>query len=1370
MPKATKNIFLDPHWCATHVKQIRSKAGPRYTPELNVNLPIAQIFDGISRTEAFYTEIRENYGKLNRSIQDVFRNSQRSGINQGFSEFKKQSDILLVQLKAIKEFSKELIPWSDIGRRSRRLITASFKLIEKIETNKPQGKDEKEKQDFLIRSIRDSQKILHFFETYSKGSKARLANNPHLIILGEAGIGKTHLLCDLISARLGSVVSLKPAVLVFGEELDCRSSVISQIIQRVHLDSAIKDENQFLAKLDKAGQKAHCRSLLIVDAANEMLRLKSSKRLMLELYKNISRYPNIGLVISIRNGYEDLFINRTIKSRFEVEYHPGFKNREWAAVYSFFNEFKLPLPEIPLLAPEFLNPLFLLLFCKAFQKRSGQKKSKSIYRGHEGATYIFEHFVKSIADRLVTKYKLPKGKTKDGYVIWDTVIEKMAENMVGKNNDRLTENEAIAIVSKAYPKVNSSNFLKDLETNMLVVKVPNYDISSGKVTSFSYRFPFQKFSDHLLARYIFKQFHVSKKTPRQYFAKHTKLGKYLMRSWNRGLIGALMIECPERTRGLEFLNVASYLRDHSYNIEAFVDSIVWRKPDSFELDKKGFPEKTRKLINNLVKSDGDFYHLLNAFITISGCPEHPLNAQFLHRWLWKYSMPKRDSLWSVFLHRQHRGETSVDRLLEWAWSKHDKSYINDKSLLLLCVTLSWFLTTSNRAVRDKATKGLVCLLTNRLDLLIKLLEIFKGINDVYVSERLFAVAYGSSMRSHNDLTGLKNLAIWVYRNIFEIHDPPVHLLMRDYARGVIEVALMRKILLSIDEKRIWPPHKSAWIDNVPSEDQLKVKYYPEKETPGSKGMWRIWFSVIGGGDFDRYIIGTNSNSCSWTGRKFGEKPVDRKLLYEKFVSSLTPEQAKLWSECDPIICEDRKEQISESTVSSLHFKVAIGRKKDEEVRAALEYFKKSIGEKKTKYFEEEIMPYLDHNLNLRYNPSETFDLRIAQRWILNRVYELGWDPALHSEFDEDVDYTHNQGREARKPERIGKKYQWIAFHEFFAMVSDNFEFSGDSWSSPKTKRIYRGPWSPFERDIDPSFVLKPEDDSVFISLNKWGKKYFNYDAWGEKETNKQWIGKCQNIPSPKRIINFMDDNQTEWLLLNGFIKWEEKTPPEEDRYKLARREIWYMIKSYVVKIDHMNPILAWAKQQHFMGRWMPESHQFYEAFLGEYPDLMAYTDIRPDAGKFIDDKSSHEKIPFPMALTDEVYLNEIIRDCSLSDGCSIKMPSKYLINGMKLKQLYTDGRFYNERGELVSAPVSIWKDSVLDGVAMRKKDLIKFLADDKCAIFWTFLSEKNVHPPLYERRTDDFFRMEMSGVYYLNKSGNLCGNFVCFDRTREGSA
>lgn len=47
-----------------HLIQIKQKAGARYTPELNVNLPISEIFDGISRIDKFYKTIRENYGEL----------------------------------------------------------------------------------------------------------------------------------------------------------------------------------------------------------------------------------------------------------------------------------------------------------------------------------------------------------------------------------------------------------------------------------------------------------------------------------------------------------------------------------------------------------------------------------------------------------------------------------------------------------------------------------------------------------------------------------------------------------------------------------------------------------------------------------------------------------------------------------------------------------------------------------------------------------------------------------------------------------------------------------------------------------------------------------------------------------------------------------------------------------------------------------------------------------------------------------------------------------------------------------------------------------------------------------------------------------
>ena len=1365
MKKCSKNIFLDRKWCSEHVRQVCKKAGPRYTPHLNVNLPIAQIFDGISRTEYFYHEIRENYGQLNRSIQDVFRDLQRAGINSGFSRFQKQSEGLLQQLKQIKEFSVDEIPWKNIEKQSRRLINISFQLLGKIESKKPEGKEDKEKHDFLVQSIRKTQKILYFFENHSKGTKCRLSNNPFLLLLGAAGIGKTHLLCDLISGRLNVNGTLKPAVLVFGEEIDCRKDLITQVIQRLKLDSNIKNENDFFRKLNCAGHKTNCRSLFILDAANEMLRLKTSKQLIQQLYRKISDYPNIGLIISIRDGFEDLFINRAVKSDFEIEHHLGFKNKEWEAVYSFFNEFKLPLPEIPLLAPEFLNPLFLLLFCKAFQKRSNQKKSKAVYRGHEGATYIFEHFVKSIADRLGIKYKLPKGKTKDGYVVWDPIIEKMAENMVLQNRDRLLESEVIAIVNKAYPKVNSPNFLKDLETNMLVVKVPDYDVHSWKIVGFSYRFPFQKFSDHLLARYIFKKFHSSGKTPRQFFAKNNKLGKYLMISLNRGLIGALMIECPERTSGTEFIDAAPYLRDKYFIVESFIDSLIWRNPKSFLLNDNNFPEKTYKLINKLIKEKNTFYLLLDAFITVAGCPEHPFNGRFLHEWLWKFTMPKRDSKWSIFLHYKNSEETAVSRLLQWAWSKHEKSHVCDESLFLLCTTLIWFLTSSNRAVRDKTTKGLICLLTDRLDLCLKLLEQFVTVNDMYVSERLYAVAYGCAMRNHDDKCDLNNLAEWIYKQNFSKSNPPAHLLLRDYARGVIEVALRRGLYLTINERNIFPPYKSKWISDVPTEEDLKKNYHPEIESTGNKGMWRIWFSVIGGGDFARYVIGTNSHSCAWSGNKFGQKVIDREILFGDFIDNLDSQQKQLWEKCDPIIHEERKDDSTKISGINFAFKVAVGRKKDDEVKSALETFKQSLSVKKRKLFEQGIFPYLDHNLNLTYNPAKGFDLRIAQRWILKRVYELGWDPKLHSEFDIDVDYEHNQGRDSRKPERIGKKYQWIAFHEFFARVSDHFEFLGYNWGNSDTKQVYSGPWKPFERDIDPSFILKPETETCFIDFCEWRKRHLTYDAWEKKEASEKWIEKTDNMPDPKKVIFIKDNNGAEWLLLDGFIRWEEDTPPEEDKYKLTRREIWHMVKSYLVHSQDYTPTLKWARQQHFMGRWMPESHNSYESFLGEYPNSKACDDIRPEANNWIGSKSYYKEFPAPLMLTDDSYLNEVTLDCSLSSGCTIRMPSKFLVNGMKLSQIHTDGRFYDDKGNLVATPISIWRDSRLTGVVIRKDLLINFLNKNNYEIFWTFLGEKNVLPPTFgDREKGQFFRKEMSGVYVLNKKGKIYGNFKYFDR------
>src|SRR5207249_1556961 len=65
----------------------------------------------------------------------------------------------------------------------------------------------------------------------------------------------------------------------------------------------------------------------------------------------------------------------------------------------------------------------------------------------------------------------------------------------------------------------------------------------------------------------------------------------------------------------------------------------------------------------------------------------------------------------------------------------------------------------------------------------------------------------------------------------------------------------------------------------------------------------------------------------------------------------------------------------------------------------------------------------------------------------------------------------DRGRESHKAERIGKKYQWIAYYEVLARISDHFIFKGSTWSEKVVP--FAGPWQVMGlRDVDPSMVLK----------------------------------------------------------------------------------------------------------------------------------------------------------------------------------------------------------------------------------------------------------------------------------------------------------
>lgn len=1185
----------------------------------------------------------------------------------------------------------------------------------------------------------ETHRELRFFEYHSSSTKAKLSNSPFLFLTGVAGTGKTHLLCDVVENKFKNGL---PAALLFGELFVTSNEPFKQIIWQLGLKIS---KEQFLRLLNNAGRQSGCRAILIIDALNETRQRSFWKRNLSRVIDEIKKYPHIGLVVSVRTGFENEVITKELKKAFVHVEHRGFEFREWEAVSNFFNHYQLPLPEIPLLMPEFQNPLFLLLFCKAFQDRAKKtqcKQQKQVFRGHEGATYIFESFVDNVSKRIAKQFNIPNSPGKN---IWDTIIEKIAERMVEKNDDRITEDEVVALVKHRHPSIDHSALIKELERNLLIVKVPRYSKEKSDYDGFDFRFPFQKFSDHLIGRFIFKKYerefgkaNKNLHTAKKFFSRKRKLGKFFATSWNRGLVEALSIQCPEHLKGCELVEVAPYLKGSHVAQEAFIESLIWRRPEAFSADRKN----TLTYINGeIIRTKSGHDNLLNAFLTVAPVPNHPFNADFLHNHLSKFTMPKRDSRWSTFLHYQYGARGAVDRLVEWGWSDQDKSHINDESIRLYSVALCWFLTTPNRFLRDKTTKALVAILTNRLSIVLKLLKQFKDVNDPYVAERLYAVVYGCAIRSKGDKDGLKQLAQWVYDEIFKHGNPPVHILLRDYARGIIEVALRKNIKIAISRNKIEPPYNSDWPKRVPSEKFLKSKYYPEdfyQNKTKDRGFLDIWSSVMHNfgslGDFGNYVL--NSAVSHWSGRRLNGKEINRKNLFNDFKNRLTNRQRELLEKATnpffgvdlSIILDSIKyvahDEIEKEDEKEVKQKEREGEKK--EMKKAYVDFRNSLSEEKKKFYDKEIKPFLDDRGNIN-DPLERFDSGLAQRWIFNRVVQLGWDQKLHGQFDMYVKYNRAD-RSEHKAERIGKKYQWIAFHELLARISDNFEFKEKSWSDNIVK--FEGPWQLSIRDIDPSCTLKefPNTKSEHIPIFKW-EIQSQYNTWHTNRPHSAWLKKSEDLPDPKKIIEFTDEDGIAWVALEGFIEWQEETPPEQEKYNLPSRQLLYMIKSYLVRARDGEKVFNWAKQQQFMGRWMPESDKFYHVYLGEYPWAPAflYHNITYNHNDGWTDGSSDKKIPAKILVTDDQYLSsDSLIDCSTSKAISVKLPAKFLVDEMKLTQNYVDGRFFNKNNELVAFYPPVFDEKAPSCVLIKKDKLVNFFRVKKYNMVWTLLGEKNI--------------------------------------------
>jgi hypothetical protein len=345
---------------------------------------------------------------------------------------------------------------------------------------------------------------------------------------------------------------------------------------------------------------------------------------------------------------------------------------------------------------------------------------------------------------------------------------------------------------------------------------------------------------------------------------------------------------------------------------------------------------------------------------------------------------------------------------------------------------------------------------------------------------------------------------------------------------------------------------------------------------------------------------------------------------------------------------------------------------------------------------------------------------IAERWIKWRIRDLGWTAERFADFDKRItEYGFSRRIDTSKPERIGKKYAWIALYEFLAYLADNMPFTGDTWGLEPEE--YCGPWQPRHRDIDPSLLLRETlRTEASETVNAWWQPVkFEFKECEEVRV-KDWLMNESDIFDPIDLIDIRGTHGEQWLALEGFYDWTEKAPPDRDPYETPRRNLWLMIKSYIVKADHGEDLMQWLKEQNLWGRWMPESQHTNEMFLGEFPWAPSFKQYDAADPWTV---GLGPELPHPVLVTAISYLWEPGYDCSIDGTIYGQLPSPWIVRNMKLRWSHQGFSFVNSKGKRIAFDPSTDAEgpSIL---LMAKYELSDFLSKRNLKLVWTILGER----------------------------------------------
>ena len=816
-------LSLSDDWFSNHLQRAFATAGPRYTPELNVDTDLYKWVAAFGRQTSWAQAVFSSLAPVReaeKSLGYVLHQPTREvDQHDAWPDNTLEATRSLVdrirpvlngldnpKSMAVQQYEGAI---AELSESVRELRTIEAALVADLEDRHGAGLADstgwrQHMAEYMVSfpaahldAVRDLIAVVETLIAWLRSPECSLAFQDLIIVSGDPGTGKTHGICDAAKRRQED--SLRTC-LVFGHEFANRPDPWSRVAESLGLPPSLGTD-RLLDCLNAAGEASGHPLLLCIDAINETKPLSYWKNYIASMLQSVRTRPNLRLCLVCKTAY----LNRCLPDGDDhpVVTHRGFVGMERQACQSYFRHYGLRPPIAPILQPELANPLYLRLVCETLTA-TGLDRLPAGWSG--GGTSIIRDFLRQKDSHFADDFENARSGVSTACLM--KIVRWTATAKVAY----VPWTKARALIE---PDVSDPDaVLMWLVNEALLIE----DVSDGPgwEQDSILRPAFERLGDFLVATEVLVAIpdRELEEAARPQGILHSWLKDSAAIETNRGVLAEFAVLASERTHGFELPDLAPNRECYDDLASIAIQALTFRDPHSLT-------SSTARLIHYGIRRADLAHEAMDAVLSCAWRTSS-IDAMWLHQLLSRATMVDRDAFWCAYLYHAFESGRVVKNLI----SAVDELSLDDVEPAIAdrwATTLLWFTAAADRRIKDRATRGATSILTSVASVIPDIVKRFIDIDDDEVRERVLLCCYGAMLLSRN-ADAVYETASFLYERYTSTPAKFDNALIRDYVRCICELF----VKLSPDASReILPetitkhPASDTWPLELPSDEYVE---------------------------------------------------------------------------------------------------------------------------------------------------------------------------------------------------------------------------------------------------------------------------------------------------------------------------------------------------------------------------------------------------------------------------------------------------------------------------------------------------------------------------------------------------------------------